>query len=230
MASVRLEFELPLDESLTRIRIWEGPTTDGPWTNIEDVTEIGTFPDFIHSFETTNATSVTDWFAISTVDANGVESALSTPLPGGRNTVVNEVTERVLQRGVSASESVVIQETEAVAERFFKVDPYTVDLTTVTYATLTGLSYMVLARLVMLSIAEGGGGESYTAGLVSQKSSMNAKDVDSVLKTLIAEASTYLNIPSLIVMELADIDPTGLGSISTISQDQSRLALTINYE
>ena len=86
-----------------------------------------------------------------------------------------------------------------------------------------------MARLIMLSITSGSS-DSYTAGLVSQKSQTGGQDKMKFLGDLIAQAGVYLGIPEALVMQLADIDPVGLGTVSSVNFDQSRLALTINFE
>lgn len=229
MASVPLVFNLPAEEGLTALNIYEAISADGPWTLIETVTEIGTYPDYIHDYETDNATSEDNWFAISTVDQADVESDLSVPMKGGTQTVVNMVTERVMQRGVTWDESIVIQEAEAVIERWFGIDPYTVPLP-VSYTVLSGLTYLVMARLIVQSFVSGGSSESYTAGLVSQKTGTSQTDQMKFVDDLIRLAAQMLGVPEIVLLQMADFDPTGLGTKSTVSFDQTRLALTINYE
>lgn len=229
MAVVKFEIALPAIPDIEKIRVYESGTKDGAFAFIQEIENLGSYPDYIDWIEVTLASSADDWFAIKWVDTNGAESALSNPFKGNTQSVVGEIAQRVAQRGVSQSNEIVVQETEAVTERYFRSNPYDVNIENVTHTQLVGLTYLVMARLIMLDITSGSS-DSYTAGLVSQKSQTGGTDKMKFLNDLIAVASQYLGIPSALIMQLADIDPTGLGSRTAINWDHSRLALTVNYE
>jgi hypothetical protein len=237
MASVPLVFNLPAEEGLTALKIYESTSADGPWTLIETVTAIGTYPDYIHEYSTDNATSAENWFSISTVDQAAVESDLSVPMKGGTQTVVNMVTERVMQRGTMLDESVVIQEAEAVIEQYFGQDPYTVDPAKVSYSVLTGLTYLTLARTFVVEQVQatsgGGAADSWTAGLVSMKSGTNATQSSQVsFDWLMKQAASLLGIGTSRVAQMAIPENaySCAGLSKLINYDISRLEITMGVE
>lgn len=225
MASVPLVFNLPAEEGLTALKIFEAPVAEGPWTLIETVTEIGVYPDYIHEYETSNATSAVDWFAISVVDQAGVESDLSVPMLGGTQTLVHDISSRVMQRGISLSESVVIQEAEAVIEMYFNTDPYLVNPLQVKYNTKAGLTYLVMGRAALFELASSGGTTSgWTAGLVSMKSG-DASASKVSLDWLMREAQNLLGIAQSRIAQM--IVPEIAGGLSFVTNyDVSRLQVT----
>jgi hypothetical protein len=228
MASVALEFALPPQPDLVKVYILESSTPTGPFNVIDIITEIGSYPDYIDNYTTNQALYETDWFAIMWEDAKGAQGDLSQAMQGNTQTVVGQVADRVQQRGVTATNEVVIQESEAVCERWFGVDPYTVPMP-VSYGVLSGLTYLVMARLIVQSIVSGSS-ESYTAGLVSQKTGTGKTDQMEFVDDLLKLAAQMLGVPEIVVLQMADFDPTGLGTISTVSFDQTRQAITITYE
>lgn len=229
MASVAFRLVPPDVEDLVLLRIYEGATADGQFNQIEDVNEIGTYPDYIDNYTTNAAADATDWFAVQWIDSKGAVTPLSAPVKGGTTTLVDEITRRVLERDGSLDLRVVTQEAEAAIEQYLGVDPYTTyDQASFTYRTLTGLTYATLARAQITNLVVSTG-EGYTAGLVSQKSDSGGASRDNI-EWLIAEANKLLGLSLSFVMLLQDIDPTGLGTVSSISYDQSRLAITLNLE
>ena len=127
MASVFLNFTPPDREDLTKLRIFEATDAAGPWNEIEVVTAIGEYPNYISSYTTNLATSNTNWFSIQWEDAKGAQTDQSNAIQGGTETLVGEIVDRVLVRDNTLDEQVVLAETEALIERYFGCDPYTVD-------------------------------------------------------------------------------------------------------
>jgi hypothetical protein len=230
MAAVPLVFNLPGEEGLTSMNIYEATSADGPWTLIETVTEIGMYPDYIHEYITNNAQSAVHWFSISVVDEALVESELSVPMQGGTTTLVSEITQRVMQRGVSLSESVVIQEAEAVISHYYGKDPYTVDPATVSYNVKAALTYLTLARSLLVVQAAGSGATSgWTAGLVSMKSATETTQSTKSVEWLMSEAQKLLGLGFSRVAQIVSPDYVpgvcGLPS-KVIEYNISRLQVT----
>jgi hypothetical protein len=185
MAAVRLRFEPPFIDDLTKLIIYEGPTSIGPFEPIEEVTEVGEFPDYIHSYTTTEAASISGWFSIQWEDAKGAQTFLSDAIQGHTDTVPGKLVNRVSLRMPDEHSKVIKQEAEAVAEEFFGKDPYEIDFSKVSYKTMSGLMYLTMARIRLSQIISAPAQDSYTAGLVSQKQSQSAgtmKDVDAWMK------------------------------------------------
>lgn len=231
MASVRLEFGPPESEGVTKLYIYEAPSASGPWNQIEVVTEVGTYPDYIGEYTTDEASSTSGWFRIAWEDNKGGISGYSLPIQGGTTTLVWRISSRVLLRDSSLHENVVIQTAEWVISKVMKTeDPYDVGLAP-TLDQMEGMTLLTLARSILHSLATESSDESYTAGLVSQKSGSSAAgNRKDLVDYLIAQANELMGLNLTSVMLLADIDPTGLGSESSISYDQSRQAITINFE
>lgn len=209
MASVAFKLIPPPTEDLLKLLIYEAPTALGSYVLIETVTPIGEYPEYIDNYTTNVATSATDWFAIKWEDTKGAQSALSSPIKGGTESVVDEVVDRVLQRDGALSRATVLQEAEAVVEQVFGKDPYTVDLSTDAmpynkYRMLTGMTYLALARSYMALIASQSNTESATIGQISFKTSVGAfQNAD--IETLIDLANGYLGINTSIVLQMESV-------------------------
>lgn len=207
MPSVPLRFLPPDAENLVSMKVWEAPTSDGTFTLKETVNSIGVYPDYIDSHTTTFAASVDDWFAISWVDSAGAESGLSAPIQGGTTTLVSILVDRVMQRDRSLSQSVVRQESESAIQVFLgeTVDPYDPELANeLSYVKLNGLTYMVLARCLIMEMIESGELEKAQIGLVSfssQTSSTKMSDVEALIEL----ANKALGIGTSVVLQMADI-------------------------
>jgi hypothetical protein len=229
MASVALDFVPPVEPNIDKLHIYEAPARTGPWTLIETVNDIGTHPDYISRYTTNVASSSFGWFSIEWEDDKGARSPMSQPIQGGQTSVVADVVRRVMLREPGLDENVVVEDVEAVTEAFFKTNPYLVDATTVSYRTLLGLTNLALARLYVTRFLTESS-ESYTAGLVSQKADTTKVDLERLVSFLTKQANKDLGISNAHVLMLTDIDPTGLGTTSSISWDHSRQAVTVNYE
>lgn len=224
MASVALEFVAPGQPDIVELKIWESTTKDGVYSEIDSTTSVGTYPDYINHFTTDNASADDNWFSIQWIDSKGAESDLSEPWQGGVDSVVGQVADRVIQRGVSIDESVVIQEAEAVAEEYFKKDPYTVELP-VSYRTLAGLTYVTMARVLMMQSVQGSE-ESFTAGLVSMKSG-SSQDNQKAIENLLKLAAGFLGLNYTVVAQMAEIKVAG-GTTQIVSEDISRLIVEVD--
>jgi hypothetical protein len=231
MASVTLQFQLPADPDIASLRIYESPTPDGTFTLIEEVDEIGTYPNYITDYVTQNATNEDNWFAISWVDSGGSESDLSTPVQGGTDSVVHQIVERVYQRAPSLSKNIVIQEAEAVVEQYFGMNPYTVPLP-VSYRVLTGLTYITMARASLsqqahTSISSSSFADSWTAGLVSMKAESGSGSQSEIQQAsfdwLISEANKMLGLGMGVIAQMATPEIAGGMTVIEPVVDQSRL-------
>lgn len=233
MAKVRLDFVPPGDPDIAKLHIYESVAEVGPYNEIEVVTAVGTFPSYITRYTTELATAVDRWFSIAWETTAGVIGEPSAGLQGGTRTLVHEIMTRVLQRDATLNEAIVVQETEFLVATLLGLDdPYDALSGSVSFRQMEGLTLMALARTsIQTFLTNASAGESYTAGLVSQKSDSSIKkSLDDLIDYLTKEANRLLGITNSYIFVLPDIDPSGMDSVSTISWDQSRTAITISYE
>lgn len=201
MASVPLDFTPPEEPNITTLHIFESPTQTGSFTEIESVTPIGVYPNYITRYTTTVATSLDYWFAIQWEDALGALSPMSMPVQGGTETLVNKVVSRVLLRDPSVNEIIATQEAEAVIEQFYGgQDPYTVDQN-VSYSVLSGLTLITMARSIVMSASVTTTGGKWVAGIVSMDNSSTSKFDPAVL---LVEAKRFLGISESTILQLSD--------------------------
>ena len=222
---VTLDFTAPIDPDIETLKVWESNNPDTGFVVIDSTSNVGEYPNYISRFTTLLATNDSDWFAISWVNAAGDESDLSAPIQGRTTTLVGKIVDRVLLRDSSLDERIVVQAAEYVISTVLHTeDPYDIALLTgITYRQLEGLTLLTMARS-MVSEMTSGSSASYTAGLVSQKEDTGSRTMD-IVRDLIAEGNKALGLGFTYIMLLEDIDPTGLGSISTVGIDQTRLML-----
>lgn len=198
---VRLEFVPPIQEDITKLHIYEAPDQTGPFVEIDVTDQIGEYPDYVDHYTTSNAASRDSWFGIAFEDANGFELEMSEPLKGGSQTLVNKIVQRVLQRDRSLDEGVVLQEAEAAIEKYLGEDPYQTDFTP-TYRQLNGLTYIVLARSLLVRLISAGNINSVSVGLVSMKSGNDAGISDKAISRLVDLANAELGISTSVVLLL----------------------------
>lgn len=82
MATVKLYFEPYPENDANGLVIEESPNGVDSWVQIEDIAAVGTYPNWISSYVTTNATDVAYWFRIAWKVA-GVAQNYSDPLQVG---------------------------------------------------------------------------------------------------------------------------------------------------
>lgn len=206
--AVHLEFTPPVEEDITSLHIFEAPASTGPFLEIEQVTAIGTFPDYIDHYTTTLANSLTDWFSIQWKDSKGALTPLSASVQGGTTSLVGKLIQRVLQRDSGLDPDVVKQEAEGAIEWYFHKDPYD-NLLTASYRQLNGLTYLILARANLIEILSSQGGGGYTAGMVTEREGTTTSSMKSV-NDLIKLANQMLNINTSVVMQLEELQlPSG---------------------
>lgn len=176
MAIVPLKFIPPIEDNIVTLHIFESPdNTENSYVEIDN-TPAGVYPDYIREYTTTKATSASDWFAIQWEDSAGARSPLSAGVKGGVNTLVGEIVDRVLLRNADLNENIVAEEAEAVIAWVYKVDdPYSVDLTTVNKLWLTELANLALVASMYVNtvVQSSASSTSYTAGMISESSSVN---------------------------------------------------------
>lgn len=228
MAKVRLDFTPPNAPGVSKLHIWEAPTPTDQFNEIETVDEVGVYPNYISYHTTSFATGPSYWFAISWEDEQGAQGDLSAPIQGNTTSLVAILVQRVMNRDPSLNEVVVTEETESTIMEFYDTeDPYSV--TTYKGSELSGLTYLVMARsYISTLVVNQAAGESYTAGLVSQKSSTSsgATDPRRMIEALITYANGLLGINTSYIALMESIDPIGNGVVSGIEDDRSRLLLT----
>jgi len=217
MASVPLDFTPPIEPDITELHIEEASSKDGPFNEIETVTAVGAYPDYISRYTTSLATALNDWFRIRWKDSKGAYTPYSEPLQGGTTTLVQQIVNRVMLRDPMADENVALQEAEAVISDVFRVDdPYTIDPATVTPKQKSGITFLTLARTYLSSIVTSiaaGTSDSYTAGLVSQSAGTASQSEISKglsnIEQLIEWANRDLGLSFSVVMLLEEIEVAG---------------------
>jgi hypothetical protein len=217
MAIVPLDFIPPTDPDITKLHIEEATDQAGPFGEIEEVTEIGTYPNYITRYTTDQAALASNWFRIRWENSKGAMSPFSEPIKGGTTTLVQQIVDRVMLRDPLANENVTQQESEAVIEDVFSTtDAYSVDPETVTAKQKSGITFLTLARVYLSSIVtsiSGGAVQSYTAGLVSQSAGSQAQSQVSQgmsnIEQLIEWANRDLGLSYSLIMLLKEIDVAG---------------------
>jgi len=228
MASVALDFLPPTNPDIVSLSIFEGTSQDGEFTLIETVTEIGEYPNYLTRYTTDQAVSTANWFRIQWTDNKGAITDFSGAVQGGTYLLISKLIDRVMLRDATLDENLVAQVCEWVVARFFVTEtPYDAAIVA-TYAQLEGLTLLSLARAQLHSLAQTQTDESYTAGLVSQKSgSGSLASKKALIGMLVNEANALLGINCSVVLLLEELDITGTGSLSSVEVDQTRLLITI---
>jgi hypothetical protein len=226
MASVHLRFVVPDIEDLTTMRIYEGADPNSSFAQIEAVTPIGTYPDYIDSYTTNMATSVDDYFAIAFVDSKGFVTDLSSPVQGTAQLAISEIVSRVIERNSTLSERVALQEAEAaISYAFPGFDPYDPAFQP-TYLEKRGLTNLTLAMSYLGEMAQGTSSQ-WVAGIVSMKSSDQAIiQRQTSIDRLIKQANKDLGINFSLIAHLENLSVAGIPATIT-SIDQSRLLVEI---
>lgn len=226
---VRLDFTPPDEPDVTKLHIEESANGTSGWSELtgSPITNIGTYPDYI-SYVTISATSNIYWFRIRWENSGGVLSPYSQPVQGGTTSVVQKVVTRVMQRDPTSDERIVTQEAEWVVSRVMKTaNPYD-PLLDPTYDQLEGMTLLALARTMVHSlVVTSQQSASYTAGLVSEKAASGSTTATTAIDYLLNEANKVLGLNLTMIMLLEDIDPIGIGTVSGVDVDISRLLVTI---
>ena len=211
MASVPLRFTPPEIEDVVELKIWESPTQGGTYTEIDSVTPVGSYPDYISHYTTQNATSKFYWFAISWVDSKGAETDLSQPMQGGEETLVGKIVTRVMQRDPTVSVNIATQEAEAAISKYFNVvDPFSIDPATVSPSILSGLTNLTLVRSYLTRIITSSGSSSkWTAGIVSMDDSSQTKGQVANIEALMKLANADLGLQYSVVLLMEEITVAG---------------------
>jgi hypothetical protein len=213
MASVPLDFLPPTASDIVALLIYEGPAVEGPFQQIERVTAVGTYPNYITRYTTDAAANASNWFAIAWENADGLITPLSASLQGGSTTLVQTLIDRVLLRDPSLNEVIVAQEAEAAISEFFMVDdPYTVD-PKVAPRILSGLTYFTMARayVAKASTTAATAGGKWVAGLVSLDTSSSSKttNVWDNIEALLRIANRELGRSYSVILLLEEIEVAG---------------------
>lgn len=205
MASVHLTFQPPDEPNITHLHIEEAPAKTGPFAEIENVTPVGVYPDYMTEFTCNLAVNALDWFRIRWEDDKGAFTAYSQPFPGGSTTLIGQIVRRVRERDTSLNVQVVIQEAEAAIQMHFgeSVDPYDTTLVA-SYRVLNGLTYLVMARAIIARTLLTQNTASATIGLVSWRKDttvQNRADVQQLLDL----ANKELGIGTSLVLQLEEV-------------------------
>jgi hypothetical protein len=226
--SVRLDFIPPSLEGVTKLHIEEAPAQDGPFAEIELVTAVGTYPNYISYYTTQLATDVNYWFRIAWETADGVWTPYSQSLQGGTRTLVQEIVDRTILRNPSLNEIIVTQESQAViADYYHTSDPNSIQVEQSTPVEIRGLTNMTLARsLVSTYLASGGTVSKFTAGLVSLQAGATTADPTKAIEALIAAANEDLNLRYSVILLIADVSENCRSTRTAVDLTRT----TIDYE
>ena len=206
--SVRLDFTPPSIEGVTTLHIEEASDKAGTFSEIESVTAVGEYPNYISYYTTKLATAADDWFRIRWEAESGVFTDYSEPWQGGTDLLVQEIVDRCLLRNPSLNEIIVTQEAQAVVSDIMNTqDPNSVLVEDATYVQLREMTNLTLARsLVATYLAAGGTVSKFTAGLVSLQSGATTADPTKAIDALIASANADLNLNYSVILLLSDVD------------------------
>jgi hypothetical protein len=225
----------PSTPGLVALRIFESAVKEGPYIQIERVTEIGIYPNYISYYTTDTATSATDWFTIQWEDDKGALSEMSAPWQGGTDSVVAELVSRVMLRDPTIREEIAVQEAEATVSRYYNTDdPYSITEMP-NPSELQGLTLLTLAACYITDLFVGTAGgattvSDYTAGLVSQRSgtgvaggtALKLKDIEA----LVDWANRVLGRSYSVVLQMAAPEIPGAYSLVEDARvDETRLLL-----
>lgn len=232
MASVTLEFLTPTDTDIVALHIYESNAAGGSFTEIETVTAIGTFPNYISTYTTNLAQSATDWFSIAWENAGGVVSPLSQPVQGGTSSLVGIVTDRVMLRDPSLNQNVVEQEAEyAIGEYFNTTTPFSVDVASVSLKTMRGLVTLTLVRSYLSRLITNTQANKWTAGLVSMDTSSGSQTAsDKVLDRLLKMANADLNRNYSAVLLAKELNVAGAFKQTISDFDVSRGIISVSID
>lgn len=212
---------------LTKLHIYEAPVKDGPFTEIEVVTAIGTQGSYLSSYTTELAASLTDWFVIQWEDSHGSLTPFSAAVQGGTRSLPAEILSRMMLRDAGINEAIGLQEAEAAISDYYGVtDPYTIDPATVSPKILSGLTNLALARTYITRAITSSEKKKWVAGLVSlDTSSGTGLSADSV-KALIALANADLGRNYSVILLLDEIEVAG-GYQQIVAVDLSRSLIEV---
>jgi hypothetical protein len=228
MAAVPLTFIPPEEPGIAQLHIFESPTGDDGTFIEKDTVPAGDYPDYINHYTTHNAASVDNWFAISWSTVDGAQSPLSQPIKGNTTTLIGELVERVLLRSPELDERLVMEEAEATISYIYKVDdPYTIDVNTVNPLWLTSLAELALIASLYVTVSNvGATALDYSAGLISERQSIDSATALNNLNRLERRILRRLNIGGSLIASIADskytLDITGIKT----AFDSSRILST----
>jgi hypothetical protein len=228
MATVTLDFIPPYDPDIVALHIYEASAKDGPFSEIERATAVGTYPNYITRYVSTLAINSADWFTIAWENAAGEISPTSSAVQGGTSTLVGIIVQRMLLRDSSLDEAIAAQEAEAaISDYFVVVDTSTIDPTTVSPKVLSGLTNLALARTYITKQITSSATGRWTAGIVSMdNSSANSAKSAETIKALIDLANRDLGRNFSVVLLLKEVTVAG-GMKQLQGVDLSRLLLEV---
>lgn len=232
MAVVPLKFIPPSEDNIVALRIYEGVSNQGPFNQIERVTSIGTYPNYIDEHETTLAASGTDWFTIAWEDSAGYVGPMSQAVQGGTDTLVGILVARIMLRDSTINEIIAAQEAEAAISEYFGVDdPFSVSPSSVSPRILSGLTSLALARsyITKAIISTSTANAKWTAGIVSMdnsSTSSSSTNLAATVKSLLDMANRDLGRNYSVILLMEEITVAG-GFKQIVAADLSRAIVEI---
>jgi len=203
--TVPLGFLPPSQPNMVKLHILESSSPDGPFYEIESTDQIGSYPDYISFFETTKANNSQDYFSIIWEDSKGALTPTSSPIQGGRKTLLGEVVERVMIRNPELDKNVVGEEAAAIIERALHISPFITDYAYLTRSQILGLVYVTLASTLFSElVSEGYTDIDYTAGLISEKANSNLTSISETIQKLEKRGMRLLHMPGSLIATVND--------------------------
>jgi hypothetical protein len=226
-ATVRLDFIRPDIPGLVALHIYEASAPDGTFTEIERVTAIGTYPNYISEYTTTAASSVDDYFTTAWEHAGGSVTPQSAPVKGNTTALVVQIVNRMMLRDPSLDEVIAGQEAEAAISDYYNVlDPYSVDPTTVSPQKMSGLTNLALARAYLSRTITSSQANKWAAGIVSMDTSSGSSQSTDTIKKLIDLANYDLGLNYSIVLLMQEVEVAG-GYKRLVAADLSRSIIEV---
>lgn len=208
-AVVRLDIVPPETDDYTQLLVYESATQAGaPGALISTVAiTSAAYPTYV----VVNATAENYWFSIKYVNAQGAPGPYSDPVQGGTYTLLATLVTRVMQRDLTIDENIVVQEAEAIIEEFFPtLKVWAVTPGQATLRQISGMTLLLLARIYLMNfLTEASTDDSFTAGLVSLKSTSATKRDLASIKEIIALANSYLGLHYSVKLLLKEIEVGG---------------------
>lgn len=211
MATVSLDFIPPIEPDIVALHIYEAPAQNGPFSEIERTTAVGTAPNYITRYVSALAVNAIDWFAIAWENSAGEVSPLSAAVMGGTSTLVGVIVQRMLLRDSSLDEAVAAQEAEAAISDYYNVvDTTTLDPSTISPKILSGLTNLALARSYISKQITQTTGTKWAAGIVSMDTTnaVSTKSAEAI-KALIDLANRDLGRNFSVILLIEEVAVAG---------------------
>jgi hypothetical protein len=224
MASVRLNFSPPIERDIVKLHILEASSQTGTFSEIEEVDQIGTYPNYISYYTTDLAQSAYDWFRIQWEDDKGALSDLSEAVQGGTESYVGELTEWVMLRDSTINENVASQEVESALFQVFG----TTTPDSLNPNEKSGIVLLAMARIYLTKLGSSSGrAQKWTAGLITMDTGTTAAQQSKAnIDALLKQAGKLLGVAYGVIAQMAEVEVAGVPP-EIVTFDPSRLLIEV---